>query len=582
MDPDASVKKPFRARKTMTVSSRKQIEILRNIQARGKTGSVTNRVDNCMQLKMIERDCLNRSPCKETNADLELKQTSAKEPVAKRAVNSESRIYDGSPDVSRGSPYNGCSAHADVEKFLNPGCFEDLLYSLYKKDSSSPVSKPAELRLYSEPTSRPLDTPKELTSSVASSTSGVPTMGKTVKTEGMPENLATPVLEQQRDSFQFREGNTLSDDPLRKRRPSEHKEVTSKRRKWSRETKTSGVHSNKNQPGLEMVRGFIQSHLDSKLGDLDRKVQQLSKRIDRMQCLQNHEQITVQMTKRISRLNRRVDSVAEFQKAQLPQKANLPSAEAKINILNAPKPLPDCPNDPPASLKRRSAEAPSKTTRSSDKETCLHGETSGVQSVNSADVQQKKASSNSYPSTEVPHAAQNSFLIDLTEEENAKPEEAVSVKANPPPESTTARPHQPAPELSKKIPVPFSHLPPLPTSHQWSQHLNGFEDTLPPQRLQLAVAQIQNPKGIGLQWNIRQVDPRCAPIESFHLYICVENTKAGTVSAWTKTNVIKALPLPLACSMSFPASGKCYFAMQSKDVYGRFGPFCDIQSISAV
>nr|XP_056722197.1 activating transcription factor 7-interacting protein 2 [Euleptes europaea] len=589
MDPDVPVKKPLRARKTMTLSSRKQMEILKNLHRLGKAGSDTYSVDNYVQLKMIGKNCLNYTTCKETNTDLELKQTSAKEPVAKLVVNSEISIYNDNPDVSRDIPYNGCKANTDVKQFLNTRCFEDLLYTLYKKDSGSPVSKPVEVRLYSKPTSKPLDHPEELTSSVASFTSDTPSLGKTEKTEEMPENPATAELEQEHGSCLLQEGNTLPDDALRKRRPSECKEVGSKRRKSADETsdtgELSGTRSDKSQSGLDRVRCLIHRHVDNVMGDLDRKVQQLNERIDHTQCLRKHEEITIRIIKKISRLDRRVNSIADLQNTQLPKKANLPVVQEKVTILNMVKPLPGSPNDPSIPSKGQPVEAgetPSKTARSSAKEMCLAVETPGVQAGNSADVPQKGASSNAHASTEAPRAPQNTFLIDLTDEDDTNPEKEISVEANPPLENTTSLPPQPMAKPSKKIPAPFPHLPPLPKIRLYPQHVNGFKDTLPPQKLELAIAQVQNPKGIALQWNVSQPDARCAPIESFHLFICIEGADKGAPSAWIKTNEIKALPLPMACSLSqFTTSGKCYFAMQSKDVYGRFGPFCDIQLISA-
>lgn len=134
-----------------------------------------------------------------------------------------------------------------------------------------------------------------------------------------------------------------------------------------------------------------------------------------------------------------------------------------------------------------------------------------------------------------------------------------------------------------QVPPRFPHLPPLPSVESDPAHWKDLGDSPPPQKLQLVVAQVNQPKGIALQWNVSRVDPRCAPIESFSLFICLEDVSNGTTSEWKRTSVIKALPLPMACSLSqFPRSVKCYFTMQSKDVHGRHGPFCEVQSISAL
>ncbi|XP_015265362.1 PREDICTED: activating transcription factor 7-interacting protein 2 [Gekko japonicus] len=930
MNPDANIRKPLRARKTMTPSSRKQVELLRNLHELRRSGSSTYSVDNYVQLKMIGTECLNYKSSKETNPDLESKEMLAKEPVAKLVVNSEISIYNRTPDVSRGLPHNGCSTDTNMKQFLNAGSLQDLLLNLYEKESDSPVPKPMEVHLYPKPTSQPLDhseehkptsqpsdiseehkptsqpsgfseehkptsqpsdiseehkptsqpsdiseehkptsqpsdiseehkptsqpsgcsehkptsrpldhseehkptsqpsdhseehkptsrpsdcsekhkptsrpsdlseehkptshpldlseeqkptsrpldhseehkptsrpsdrleehkptsqpsdhseehkptsrpsdrseEPKptsqpldrseedkptsrppdrleehkptsrpldrseehkptsrplgrseerkltsrplgrseehkpanqplgrsehkptsryldrseehkptsrpsgrseEQTASRVSFTSDTPTLGKTKKAHSRLVNTTTEVLRQKLCQFQFREANALSDDDLRERRTSRCKEeVSCKRITSSNETGVaSTMQSDRSQSGLEKVKCLIRSHMGNLMGDLDRKLQKLNERVDHTQCLRKHEEITIRIIKKISRLDRHVNSIADLQRSQLSKQVNLQGARSKTTILNVARPVPDSPNDPSVPLKRRSeeqpGEVPSKTARSSAKEACIDvetsdvqarnsavhngktsnvqarnsavhsgktsdvqarnsavhdGRTSDVQARNSADAQQTKTSSDAHTSVEAPCEPKTKFLIDLTEEEDTKPEEEeVSVSVSPSPESTTSKPPQPMIELTEEIAVSFPHLPPLPKIRLHPQHMNGFRDTLPPQKLELAVAQIQNPKGIALQWNVKEVDPRCAPIESFHLFICLENKREGTRSRWIKTNEIKAMSLPMACSLSqFAAAGKCYFAMQSKDIFGRFGPFCDIQSIT--
>lgn len=92
---------------------------------------------------------------------------------------------------------------------------------------------------------------------------------------------------------------------------------------------------------------------------------------------------------------------------------------------------------------------------------------------------------------------------------------------------------------------------------------------------------MQNPAGIALSWTVTEIDPKCAPIESYHLFLFHESSNHRTVSQWKKIGEIKALPLPMACSLSqFTVLKKYYFTIQAKDVCGRYGPFCDIQSIT--
>lgn len=109
--------------------------------------------------------------------------------------------------------------------------------------------------------------------------------------------------------------------------------------------------------------------------------------------------------------------------------------------------------------------------------------------------------------------------------------------------------------------------------------MRDFQGTAPPQKLQLTVVKLLQPKGLALQWDIRQAGDRCAPLDSFHLFFFVDG--ASTPFAWTRMKVIKALPLPMFITLgALPAAGVYYFTMQAKDVYGRYGPFSAVQSAS--
>ncbi|XP_076997957.1 activating transcription factor 7-interacting protein 2 isoform X2 [Tamandua tetradactyla] len=125
----------------------------------------------------------------------------------------------------------------------------------------------------------------------------------------------------------------------------------------------------------------------------------------------------------------------------------------------------------------------------------------------------------------------------------------------------------------------FEHLPPLPEPPPLLPELvDKIRDTLPPQKPELKVKRVLRPRGIALTWNITKINPKCAPVESYHLFLCHENLNNKLI--WKKIGEIKALPLPMACTLSqFLSSNKYYFTVQSKDIFGRYGPFCDIKSI---
>ncbi|XP_031218182.1 activating transcription factor 7-interacting protein 2 isoform X1 [Mastomys coucha] len=124
----------------------------------------------------------------------------------------------------------------------------------------------------------------------------------------------------------------------------------------------------------------------------------------------------------------------------------------------------------------------------------------------------------------------------------------------------------------------FEHLPPLPEPPPpLPEMADKIQDTLPPQKPELKVKRVLGPTSVALTWNIPKVNPKCAPVESYHIFLYYENSSHLT---WKKIAEIKALPLPMACTLSqILASTKYYFAVQSKDIFGRYGPFCNIKSI---
>ncbi|XP_056662119.1 activating transcription factor 7-interacting protein 2 isoform X4 [Monodelphis domestica] len=171
------------------------------------------------------------------------------------------------------------------------------------------------------------------------------------------------------------------------------------------------------------------------------------------------------------------------------------------------------------------------------------------------------------------------LVIDLTEEANlnCKTASLVQVLELPVAANENLKEKKQPIQDSAQVLESFEHLPSLPDIPQHPV-LAGFNDSLPPQKFELKLKQVLKPKGIALTWNISQINPRCAPVESYHLFICHENTTSNSKTAWKKIGEIKALPLPMACTLSqFVSSSTYYFTLQAKDIYGRYGPFCDIK-----
>ncbi|XP_064276067.1 activating transcription factor 7-interacting protein 1 isoform X5 [Passer domesticus] len=142
--------------------------------------------------------------------------------------------------------------------------------------------------------------------------------------------------------------------------------------------------------------------------------------------------------------------------------------------------------------------------------------------------------------------------------------------------------HRPPPQAHAEPPRPI-HPAPLPEAPQPPRLPPEAANTSPPQKPQLKLARVQSQNGIVLSWSVMEVDRSCATVDSYHLYAYHEDPSATMASQWKKIGEVKALPLPMACTLTqFVSGSKYYFAVRAKDVYGRFGPFCDPQSTDVI
>ncbi|XP_053220542.1 activating transcription factor 7-interacting protein 2 isoform X2 [Podarcis raffonei] len=687
INPNMDVKKPLRAKKTMTPSARKQVKMLREMKAvqaaekmanstsvvynhvhlkRAETSGLsqnslkepnlqpksketllhpstlrepvsnlvvnsemkavqgaeklangTSIVNNHVHLKRSEASGLSQNSLKEPNLQPESKETllhppTLREPVTNLVVNSEISIYNSRREGSQDLPYKVCTEDSDLEQFLNAGALQDLLYYYLQKEPSSSSHKPVEVHLNSEPLAQ-LSGQSEHELSVTSPMRKIPALEKVTEIKDEPLVKQTmPVLEQEGDRFQLLEKNTNSsvrpDGAPRKRRISETNEgILSKCIKKSDEArKVCDKSSEKRHIALEKVKCFIQSQLDKSMKTLDHRLELLKQRIDHTQCLRKHEAIAIKIVKKISRLDRRIDAVITSQKRESSRKALPTRPPLQIEIINCPSPQHSNANSMPAPSKEKPSNLNKtipKNTESSEDIICLSWgkKSSDVGTVNPTGVQQKETSVNASTSAETPCNSKNPLFIDLTDEgDDSNKAYSISLicqssldgtpssfqycatkKTDSPVESLVLNHPQPVLQTSNEVPEAFRHLPPLPQVEQQLESLSRFRHTRPPQKLHLTVVQVEKPKGFGLRWEVSKVEPWCAPLDSFHLFVCLEFVGKGVPTRWLRVRDIKAMPLPMGCSLAQIANcSKCYFTIQSKDIYGRYGPFSDIHAIS--
>ncbi|XP_019717677.1 activating transcription factor 7-interacting protein 1 [Hippocampus comes] len=126
-------------------------------------------------------------------------------------------------------------------------------------------------------------------------------------------------------------------------------------------------------------------------------------------------------------------------------------------------------------------------------------------------------------------------------------------------------------------------LPALPIASTPTNLPPEAQRTSPPQQPQLKLVPSQS--GIVLSWCVSETDHSCAAVESYHLYAYHQDNSNSNSSQqhWKKIGEVKALPLPMACTLTQFQSGSTYhFAVRAKDIYGRFGSFCEPQCTNVI
>lgn len=95
----------------------------------------------------------------------------------------------------------------------------------------------------------------------------------------------------------------------------------------------------------------------------------------------------------------------------------------------------------------------------------------------------------------------------------------------------------------------------------------------PPPKPSVSIAVVTS--GIVLSWNM-VLEEKHAPIMNYQLFALQDGGTAENPHQWKKIGVVKALPLPMACTLTqFLPGNKYHFAVRGTDEMGRLGPFSD-------
>lgn len=114
------------------------------------------------------------------------------------------------------------------------------------------------------------------------------------------------------------------------------------------------------------------------------------------------------------------------------------------------------------------------------------------------------------------------------------------------------------------------HPAPLPESKRQIQ--SPLWKSIPPAP-DLKISKVGN--GIVISWKIDgYLHNKYEEIASYQLYAYQESTALPKTEMWKKIGDVKALPLPMACTLTQFMSGfKYYFAVRAVDIRSRIGPF---------
>lgn len=118
----------------------------------------------------------------------------------------------------------------------------------------------------------------------------------------------------------------------------------------------------------------------------------------------------------------------------------------------------------------------------------------------------------------------------------------------------------------------YQHPAPLPQSINSKALMNSGFKWIPP-KPSLKIARVDN--GIVISWEMEDFsESQHEIIASYQIYAYQEASTQPSTDLWKKIGDVKALPLPMACTLThFMAGFKYYFAVRAIDIHRRVGPF---------
>uniref|UniRef100_A0A2C9KRL6 Fibronectin type-III domain-containing protein n=1 Tax=Biomphalaria glabrata TaxID=6526 RepID=A0A2C9KRL6_BIOGL len=190
------------------------------------------------------------------------------------------------------------------------------------------------------------------------------------------------------------------------------------------------------------------------------------------------------------------------------------------------------------------------------------------------------------------NSTMDSTLIDLTDEDDItrrpRPPSSISSQNTPSPRNLPAAASTPSSNMnpvvtkSTTIALPQSflisakHPAPLPHNQDTGNAPPNAKNRPPKPGLKISRVS----QGIVLSWNMPILE-NVERIASYQLFAYQENENSVPKSSlWKKVGDVKALPLPMACTLTqFQEGNRYHFSVRAVDHYGRCGQYSDPSSI---
>lgn len=127
------------------------------------------------------------------------------------------------------------------------------------------------------------------------------------------------------------------------------------------------------------------------------------------------------------------------------------------------------------------------------------------------------------------------------------------------------------------LPEGCSHPAPLPDMPNPQPHSPSWKKI--PQIPILKISRME--KGIVLSWQFGKMTNEYEEVQYYQIFAYQEGPELPQSRLWKKIGDVKALPLPMACTLTqFSEGNRYHFAVRAQDIHLRVGGYSAPQSIS--